>query len=53
MAETLLTIEEVAKRLQIHLESVRRQLRCGLLRGVKRGTLWRVPESALYENPRQ
>jgi excisionase family DNA binding protein len=49
MAESLLTIDQVAKRLQIHPASVRRQLREGSLRGLKRGKLWRVPESALYE----
>jgi excisionase family DNA binding protein len=49
MADMLLTIDQVAERLQIHPASVRRQLRGGLLRGVKRGKLWRVPESALYE----
>ena len=49
MAETLLTIDQVAERLQIHPASVRRQLREGSLRGLKRGKLWRVPESALYE----
>jgi excisionase family DNA binding protein len=49
MAENLLTIDQVAKRLQIHPASVRRQLREGSLRGLKRGKLWRVPESALYE----
>lgn len=49
MAENLLTIDQVAERLQIHPASVRRQLREGSLRGLKRGKLWRVPESALYE----
>ena len=49
MSENLLTIDQVAERLQIHPASVRRQLRGGLLRGLKRGKLWRVPESALYE----
>ena len=49
MADTLLTIDQVATRLQIHPASVRRQLREGSLRGIKRGKLWRVPESALYE----
>jgi excisionase family DNA binding protein len=49
MADMLLTIDQVAERLQIHPASVRRHLRVGVLRGVKRGKLWRVPESALYE----
>ncbi len=47
--EMLLTIEQTAQRLQVHPETVRRQLVSGVLRGVKRGKLWRVPESALFE----
>ncbi len=50
MTEMLLTVEQAAQRLQIHPTSVRRQLQRGRLRGVKRGNLWRVPESALLEN---
>lgn len=47
MAEMYLTPEQVAARLQLHPETVRRQLKAGVLRGVRRGRLWRVPESAL------
>ena len=47
--ETLLTVEQAAERLSVHPITVRRHLRNGLLRGVKRGRLWRVPESALTE----
>ena len=47
--ETLLTVEQAAQRLSVHPITVRRHLRSGLLRGVKRGRLWRVPESALVE----
>ena len=47
--ETLLTVEQAAERLSVHPITVRRHLRSGLLRGVKRGRLWRVPESALVE----
>ena len=47
--EMLLTIEQTAQRLQLHPETVRRQLVRGTLRGVKRGRSWRVPESALAE----
>lgn len=47
--EMLLTIEQAADRLQLHRDTVRRQLKRGALRGVKRGRVWRVPESALTE----
>ena len=45
----LLTIEQAAARLQLHPETVRRQIKRGLMRAVKRGRVWRVPESALHE----
>jgi len=48
MAEMYLTPEQVAARLQLHPETVRRQLKSGVLRGVRRGRVWRVPESALW-----
>lgn len=47
--ELLLTPEQAAARLQISTFSVRQHLRQGKLRGIKRGRLWRVPESALLE----
>ena len=47
--EMLLTIEQAATRLQLHPETVRRQIKRGLMRAVKRGRVWRVPESALQE----
>jgi len=49
MSEVLLTVKQAAALLQVHPLTVRRQLRAGKLRGVRRGQLWRVPESALYE----
>ena len=48
--EALLTIEQAATRLQLHPETVRRQIKRGLMRAVKRGRVWRVPESALQES---
>jgi acetyl-CoA synthetase len=50
MNETLLTVEQAAERLQVGTFTVREQLRDGRLRGIKRGRLWRVPESALMES---
>lgn len=46
----LLTVEQAAERLQLHPETVRRQLKRGELRAIKRGRVWRVPESALTES---
>ncbi len=48
--ELLLTVEQAAERLQIKPYTVREHLKRGLLRGIKRGRLWRVPESALIES---
>jgi len=53
MSEILLTVEQAAQRLQVHPITVRRHLRNGSLRGIKRGNLWRVPESALLETNRK
>ncbi len=47
--ESLLTVEQTAERLQLHRDTVRRQIKRGQLRAVKRGRVWRVPESALQE----
>ena len=52
MAELYLTPEQVAERLQLHPETVRRQLKAGKLRGVRRGRMWRIPETALNESPK-
>jgi excisionase family DNA binding protein len=49
MNEMLLTIEQAAERLQLNPATVRRQCQRGALRAVKRGRVWRVPESALTE----
>ena len=45
--EELLTVEEAAARLKVDVETVRRWLRSGQLRGLKLGRMWRIPESAL------
>ena len=48
--EELLTIEQVALRLQVDDETVRRWLVAGKLKGFKiGGSLWRVSESELKE----
>jgi excisionase family DNA binding protein len=48
--EMLLTVEQVASRLSLHPVTVREHLSRGILRGIKRGRQWRVPESALGES---
>jgi excisionase family DNA binding protein len=45
----MLTVEQVAKIMQLNPATVRRQLAAGTLRGIKRGQ-WRIPESALTES---
>lgn len=47
--EMLLTVEQAAARLQLTPYTVREHLKAGKLRGVKRGSVWRIPESALLE----
>jgi excisionase family DNA binding protein len=47
--EMLLTVEQTAERLQLAPFTVREHLKSGKLRGIKRGRVWRVPESALTE----
>lgn len=51
MDDPLLTVEEVAERLKVHPESVRRWLRAGTLTGhrVTRRAGWRIPESAFLQ----
>lgn len=51
MPEQFLTVEQTAKLLHVHPITVRRQLRSGMLRGIKTGKLWRVAESALRVLP--
>jgi excisionase family DNA binding protein len=45
--EMLLTVEQAAELLQLTPQTVRLQLQRGALRGVKRGRVWRIPQSAL------
>ena len=46
----LLTVEQAASRLHLRPDTVRDHLARGVLRGIKRGRQWRVPESALTES---
>ena len=48
--EMLLTVEQAAQRLQLTPYTVRAQLRQGKLRGIRRGRVWRIEESALLES---
>ncbi len=48
--ERLLSVDEAVRELKLNRETVRRQLRQGQLRGIKRGRVWRIPESALLES---
>lgn len=50
MTEMFLTVEQAAERLQLHPATIRRQLRTGALRGVRRGRVYRIPESALSQS---
>ena len=47
--ERLLTVDEVATRLNLHPETIRRYLQRGLLKGVKFGNRggWRIKEADL------
>ena len=46
----MLTVRQVATKLEVHPETVRTWLREGKLKGIKIGArLWRIPEEALDE----
>jgi len=50
VAETFLTVQQVAERLQVHPDSVRRWIEAGLLKGYRlpgRRAGWRITEDAL------
>ena len=50
MSEQLLTVEQYAQRVHLKPETVRKQLREGRLKAIKKGRVWRVPESAVTQN---
>ncbi len=45
----MLTLEEISKRLKLHLNTLRRYAREGQLPAVKFGKVWRVEEEDLEE----
>lgn len=52
VAETLLTVQQVAERLQVHPDSVRRWIEAGLLAAYRlpgRRAGWRIEETAVQE----
>jgi excisionase family DNA binding protein len=51
--EQLLTVEQYAQRTHLHPDSVRRKLREGRLRAIKKGRVWRIPENVVYEDSRR
>lgn len=48
-APTLYTVREVADTLRIHQRTAYRLITDGVLRAIKIGNQWRVPEAALLE----
>jgi len=49
MEDRLLSPEEVADILGVHIETVRRLLRSGKIRGKKFGKFWRIKESEILD----
>jgi excisionase family DNA binding protein len=50
MSDELLTVEQAAAKLQMHVATVRRMLREGQLGGIKLGKKeWRVPDKSIQE----
>ena len=45
--DKLYTVEEAAKFLSVHAETLRLWLRLGKIKGVKVGRGWRIPETEL------
>lgn len=50
MNEMFLTVEQAAERLQLSPVTIRRQIKSGVLKGVRRGRVYRIPESALSQS---
>ena len=50
MAEMYLTVAQTAERLHLHTTTVRRQIKRGEIRAIRKGRAVRIPESALREN---
>lgn len=50
MTEMFLTVEQAAERLQLSPVTIRRQIKSGVLPGVRRGRVYRIPESALSQS---
>ena len=50
MTEMFLTVEQAAERLQLSPVTIRRQIKSGVLKGVRRGRVYRIPESALSQS---
>ncbi len=50
MSDELLTVDQAAEKLQMHVATVRRMLRAGQIPGMKLGAKeWRIPSAALQE----
>ena len=49
MQENWYSVEELAEKLKLHQESIRRLIRSGKLRAVKFGRIIRIPESSFLE----
>jgi excisionase family DNA binding protein len=47
MEEKIYTVEEAAGRLGVHVETIRRWLRSGELKGIRFKRIWRIKESDL------
>lgn len=52
MTEMFLTVEQAAERLQLSPVTIRRQIKSGVLKGIRRGRVYRIPESALSQSSR-
>ncbi len=49
MDETWYTVEEISEMLKLNVETIRRNLQRGRLRGAKFGKVWRISNSDLQE----